>query len=207
VKTLYIIRHAESEANKSRVFASQLPIPLSAAGRQDAARIAGELKNLTGIDHIVSSPLLRAVQTAEALSAHCGPPVIRDPRLMEQHLGDFSGLTYDEVKLDPGYERNSLARWNWIPRGGGESYSMIADRVRDFFSELEDTCPGGSILIVTHAVVFRLIRGLLENSLPEYPVKFPNNGEIWRVEFNGLGQRHEIESIFLGNSRSFVHNP
>ena len=63
------------------------------------------------------------------------------------------------------------------------------------------------ILIVTHAVVFRLLRAALENSLPIYPKDFPNNGEIWKVRFQGLGFHHDIESILLGDSRNFVHNP
>ncbi len=115
-------------------------------------------------------------------------------------------MSYDQVKEEPLYETVTSRRWDWVPEGGGESYSMIADRVRAFFSSLAPEDPS-RILIVTHAVTFRLIRGVLENSLPLYAEGFPNNGEIWKVDFQGLGQVHSIESLLLGNSRNFIHNP
>ncbi|MDC7241319.1 MAG: histidine phosphatase family protein, partial [Spirochaetales bacterium] len=95
---------------------------------------------------------------------------------------------------------------DWIPEGGGESYAMIADRVKSFFSSF-DPEDDRNVLVVTHAVTFRLIRAVLENTLPLYPESFPNNGEIWKVDFRGVGKRHEIESLLLGNSRDFIHNP
>jgi len=84
---------------------------------------------------------------------------------------------------------------------------MIADRIISFFNSLEEKNSDENILIVTHAVSFRLIRAVLENTLPEYPKAFPNNGEIWKVDFTAVGDFHEIESIFLGNSKNFTHNP
>jgi len=202
---LYFIRHAESEANKKRILASRLPFPLTEAGREDARRIAGELKEIVPVSRIISSPLLRAKQTAEAFSAVYGIPVSFDERLSEQNLGAFSGMSYDEVKLLPDYQPDPLLRWDWIPRGNGESYAMVAERVQNFLDSLSGE--QGHTLIVTHAVVFRLLRAVLECTLPRYPEKFPNNGEIWKVKFQNTGVPHEIESLLLGNSRKFIHKP
>ncbi|QQO11042.1 histidine phosphatase family protein [Breznakiella homolactica] len=205
---LYFIRHAESEANSKRILASQLPFPLTEEGKREAELIASQFREITGLDRIISSPLLRAVQTAEPFGRRYGLPVGQDIRLAEQHLGIFSGMTYDEVKSEPDYRQDPMDRWNWVPRGGGESYEMIAQRVCNFLSEFNgDAGNNKNYLIVTHAVVFRLIRGALENTLPGYPKAFPNNGEIWKVDFTGLGNKHAIESLFLGNSRDFTHNP
>ncbi len=204
---LYFIRHAESEANKQRILASRQPYPLTTVGRDDAGRIASELKGLVPIDKIISSPLLRAQQTAEAFCEKFNLTLSLDERLSEQDLGPYSGMNYDEVKNEPEYEMNPLARWNWVPGGVGESYSMVAERVTDFLESMSQIQVDSHILIVTHAVVFRLLRAVLENSLPIYPKDFPNNGEIWKVRFQGLGFRHDIESIFLGDSRNFMHNP
>ena len=205
---LYFIRHAESEANKNRILASQLPFPLTPAGREESAAIALELKETVRINRIISSPLLRAMETAEPFSAAFKVPIETDDRLSEQNLGIFSGMTYDEVKKHPDYEQDSLKRWNWVPAGGGESYEMIARRVRGFLSDFEKNGTGDvNCLVVTHAVVFRLIRGVLENTLPVYPKAFPNNGEIWKVDFSKPGKTHPIESILLGNSRKYNHNP
>ena len=203
---LYLIRHAQSEANKQRIMASRLPFPLTAEGIADAELIAEELGEKVSIDRIISSPLIRATQTAEAFAKRFGLDVEEDERISEQNLGRYSGMSYDQVKEEKQYETVTAKRWDWVPEGGGESYGMIAERVKSFFSEMD---PGSkeAVLIVTHAVTFRLIRAVLEDSLPLYPNGFPNNGEIWKVDFKGLGKKHGIESIMLGNSSNFVHNP
>jgi broad specificity phosphatase PhoE len=214
MKELYFIRHAESEANSMRILASRLPFRLTDAGREDSKRIAGELKELIPrLDRIISSPLLRARETAEAFMEVFQIPLDTDERLSEQNLGPFSGMSYDEVKNDRGYEMETLARWNWIPGGDGgdgESYAMVARRVEEFLESVHSSeVPGETqrILVVTHAVVFRLLRAVLEKTLPAYPKEFPNNGEIWKVLYRGPGFRYTIESIRLGHSERFVHNP
>lgn len=207
MSNLYFIRHAESEANKKRILASRRPFPLTPAGKQDARRIASELKNLAPMDNIITSPLIRAQQTAEAFREVYGCPMFVEEKLLEQDLGPYSGMSYDEVKSQAGYKKDPLNRWDWVPGGSGESYAMVADRVTSFLDSLKDLSDKSHTLIVTHAVVFRLLRAALEHTLPVYPKEFPNNGEIWKVRFHGLGQRHDIESLFLGNSRRFIHNP
>lgn len=203
---LYLIRHAQSEANSMRIMASRLPYPLTPAGKSDADLIASQLAEKVKIQRIISSPLVRAKQTAASFSREFGLDYELDERISEQDLGMYSGMTYDQVKEEPLYEMETLERWNWIPSGGGESYEMIAERVKSFFADL-DPQTRENILIVTHAVTLRLIRAVLDNSLPVYPGSFPNNGEIWKVDFKGLGAVHTIESLLLGNSRDFVHNP
>ncbi|QEN06488.1 histidine phosphatase family protein [Oceanispirochaeta crateris] len=203
---LFLIRHAQSEANSQRIMASRLPFPLTKAGKADADLIASQLSQSVTIQRIISSPLVRAIETAASFSRVFGIECEEDERLSEQDLGIYSGMTYDQVKEEPLYEMNTQNRWNWIPQGGGESYEMIARRVQSFFASLDPESQD-NILIVTHAVTFRLIRAVLENTLPAYPSGFPNNGEIWKVHYKGLGVEHSIESLLLGNSKDFIHNP
>ena len=77
---------------------------------------------------------------------------------------------------------------------------MIAMRLAPFFRDLE-LLAGHSILFVTHAVTMRLIKAHLEQTLPEYPREIAKNGEIWKTQFTQLGNRHVVESIFLGGSK------
>lgn len=207
MKKLLFIRHGESEANKNRILASRMPVPLTEAGRKDAKRIAKELKELITLDRIISSPLVRARQTAEPFGKAFNLPVEIDKRIVEQELGFYSGMDYDDVKRQKQYESDPLKRWNWIPNGGGESYKIISERLISFFNSLEKDDKEETVLIVTHAVALRLIQAILEDTLPVYPKEFPNNGEIWKVNFSRLGDFHPIESLFLGNSKTFVHNP
>ena len=151
-------------------------------------------------------------QTAEPFSRHTGLVPAVDPALAEQHLGRFSGMTYREAQEDPAYESDVRKRWLWQPDGGGESYADVAERVKGFFKKMETAVPAGNedhsgFLIVTHAVTMRLIRGLLEDTLPDYPVPIANIGEIWKVDFESTGKIHRIESFFYGNSRNMVHQP
>ncbi len=204
--TLYFVRHAESEANKKRILASRMAFPLTTDGKADSVKIAAEFSRLSAIDGIISSPLRRAMETADSFSREFGLEVQIDERITEHELGIFSGMSYDEVKLHPEYQQDSLKRWNSIPEGG-ESYSMIANRICGFLSDMEKVTGGQRLLIVTHAVALRMIIAALRSSLPVYPKEFPNNGEILKVEFQGLGFKHEIESILLGDSSQFNHNP
>ena len=71
---------------------------------------------------------------------------------------------------------------------------MIANRVRPFFSWLDGRSEQ-EILVVSHAVTMRLIRAHLEMTLPEYPLPIARNGEVWKLSYQGLGTRHEIESL------------
>lgn len=212
---LYFVRHAESEANVGDILASRLDFGLSEKGLVDSRVIAGRLREMAAIDRVVSSPLRRAVQTAWAFADAYGVDVEIDDRLTEQELGDYAGMTYAELKTANGYEHDREKRWGWEPVGGGESYEMIARRVEVFFKEFDEGYggddvggeeavggKGGGTLVVSHAVTMRLIRGLLENSLPRYPREIAENGEIWRVRYVGLGASHEVESIFLSDERT-----
>lgn len=201
MKTIYFIRHAQSEANLNDILASRKDFPLTEKGRGDAVAIAAEFRQLAELDRVVSSPLLRAQQTAEPIAAAFGLSVETDERIIEQELGVFSGMTYAELDERPDYEHERSKRWNWVPAGGGESYQMIAERLEPFFESLENMA-GDRILFVTHAVTLRLIKAHLEQTLPQYPNEIAKNGEIWKTEFSGFGKKHEVESIFLGDAKS-----
>ncbi len=201
MKTIYFARHAQSEANSKDVLASRLDFPLTEKGARDAAQIASEFQKIAKIDRLFASNLTRARQTADAFAEVFGLEVETDERITEQELGVFAGKTYAELDDEPTYEHDRDKRWTWVPDGGGESYEMIAERLRPFFEEL-DSFEGDSILFVTHAVTMRLIKAHLEQTLPAYPHDIAHNGEIWKIEFKGFGKKHEIESIFLGESKT-----
>ena len=201
------MRHAESEANKAKHLASQTDVSITSDGSKAANVIADEFFRDYSVDNIYASPQLRARQTAAPFSKRSGMDVLIDPALSKQHLGRFTGMTYNEALIDPYFESDRTKRWDWEPEGGGESYRMLASRITPFFKRFEMLDNGSNFLIVSHAVTLRIIKGLLENTLPLYPEKIANNGEIWQVEFKGLGYKHTIKSLFYGNSASMVHKP
>ena len=205
--TLFFMRHAESLANRERILASQTDVSLTPEGMQGAYDIARDFLKDFALDSIFVSPQLRACQTASPFEKMSGKQAQIDKALSEQHLGRFTGMSYDDVKLDTAYEKDVTKRWDWIPEGGGESYKMLSERISPFFNKFDSTDERSKIFIVTHAVTLRIVKALLEVTLPVYPEKIANNGEIWKVDFKGLGYKHVVKSLFYGNSASMVHNP
>ncbi len=191
---LFFIRHAESKANEQGILAGRLDFPLSDRGLKQAEETAEKFCSIFEIDRILGSPLLRARQTARAFEKCTGIQAEIKGELAEQHLGRYSGMSYKEIEEEEGYAHDRSARWDWIPEGGGESYSMIARRIEPLLEELSGIGEKSRILLVTHAVTLRIFRGALEATLPIYPLTIPANAEIWEVPFIKLGMVHEIET-------------
>ena len=199
MKNLYFIRHVQSEANLNSILASQLDYPLSEVGRKDAIHIATKLPKIANIDCIISSPLMRAIETASPIAKQFNIPIKTDERIIEQDLGIFSGMSYKELEHRDDYMHDRSNRWNWVPKGG-ESYEMVSVRLASFFKGL-DEMDFQSILCVTHAVTMRLIKAQLQKTLPKYPLALAQNGEIWKCEWNGFNAAGGSTSFFLNDTR------
>jgi broad specificity phosphatase PhoE len=201
---LYLLRHAESQANIENILAGQMDYPLSEKGKSNALELAQRFAERITIDALWCSPLLRAQQTAAPFVLRCNIPLRLDRRIMEQHLGLFSGMTYAEAEAHPGYRKDRSARWHWVPEAGGESYEMVAARIQSFLGHLRRVCRQEGIsrvLVVTHAVTLRLLRAELEQTLPDYPEEIAKNGELWISELAPKGRAVGVESSFLVDSQ------
>lgn len=104
MKHLYFIRHGESEANVQRIFAGQMDTPLTEKGRAQA-KAAGEAAKQHHFDLIVSSPLVRAYDTAKIVAREVGYPVERivtNDVFKEHYIGDLAGKSWDQYdEYDP----------------------------------------------------------------------------------------------------------
>lgn len=192
MKNIYLMRHAQSEANAKKIIAGHLDFPLSAKGHQEASDAASSFEE--NIDVIFTSTLVRTIQTAAPFAAKFAVPLIPRAELMEHNLGKFAGMTEQEMNAAPDYEHNKSARWEWFPPDGGESYKQVADRLIKFFVELEKS-PYNSVFIVTHAIALRLIKGLMLNTLPVYPTDLAINASIIKIPFEGVGITHTISIL------------
>jgi probable phosphoglycerate mutase len=156
--TIYFIRHGETDWNVEGRLQGQKDIPLNDLGRVQAEEAGRRLMGL--VPHVedlayVASPMTRTRETMALLRKAMGlePDHYRlDGRLVELTFGDWEGLTWKEVrKKEP--QLASLRerdKWNYAPPGGGESYAMLADRVRPILDDLtRDT------VIVAHGGVAR----------------------------------------------------
>ncbi len=133
--TLVLTRHGLTDRSDPEQHLGQgIDIGLSSAGRAQAAALAGRIAE-ERFDRIVSSPLRRAVETAETVAR--GRPVETDPRLMEMDYGAWEGLTYEQIDA---VDAAGRARWVADPAAGacpgGESGADVGVRARSFLVDL-----------------------------------------------------------------------
>jgi 2,3-bisphosphoglycerate-dependent phosphoglycerate mutase len=94
---ILLIRHGETAWNAEKRLQGHLDIPLNAEGERQAAALGAALAN-EPIDAVFSSDLQRALQTARAVAAPRGMPVVIDNGLRERCFGAFEGLQYHEIE-------------------------------------------------------------------------------------------------------------
>ena len=144
-------RHARSEWNALGRFQGQLESDLDEVGRRQAVEAASRLAELSPA-RIVTSPSVRARDTAAALAAATGLPAVEDPRLREVDLGAWSGLTRDEVAVRFPEEYADWRAGRDITRGGGETFAEVGSRIAAVVTEHLAALPDGAgpLVVVTH---------------------------------------------------------
>ena len=93
---LYIIRHGQTDWNIAKKIQGRQDIPLNERGRYQAECLSKAMKNRP-VTAVFSSPQIRAMETAEAVAASSGAPVIPVKNLMEINYGSWEGKTEEEL--------------------------------------------------------------------------------------------------------------
>jgi probable phosphoglycerate mutase len=180
--TLLLVRHGQSEWNAAGRMQGQTPhVPLTTLGHEQAGQAAAELARLTrdgaGPGSLLSSDLLRAVQTAEHCAASTGLPVQTTAALREQGYGVLEGR--------PSRELWDLVDWtdpHWSAEGG-ESLARLHGRVARFLEQLLAEPPADVVALVTHGDTIRAVQAVAAGLGPaELPAVTPSNGSVTRVE-------------------------
>ncbi len=151
---LYIVRHGETTWNSENRIQGHSDPGLSKLGHTQAMLLARRFKNIK-IDRIYASPLLRTMQTALPVSKTKRLRIIKRECLKEVMLGDWEGMTTDEV--DRLY-RNSYQRWlkcgpTKITIPGAENIESFRRRVKNEFLNIIKTNKNKNCLVVTHGGV------------------------------------------------------
>jgi broad specificity phosphatase PhoE len=144
-RDILICRHGETAWNRERRIMGSLDIPLSEEGLRQC-ELLGRVLGGFGITRIVSSPLLRAEQTANVLAEHLGVDVSFDGDLEEVRFGRWQGLTYEEICCDPEwgcFAEDPIRR----PTPGGETIAQVQTRGR---AAIDRARPGERTLFVSH---------------------------------------------------------
>lgn len=165
VTQLIIVRHGETAWNVDTRIQGHIDVPLNDTGRWQAGR-AGEVIAQQAVGAVYSSDLQRALHTAQAIAAACGPHLrVREhPGLRERRFGHFEGLTFADIEARwPADAQAWRARIpEWTPQGG-ESLLTVRDRARQTVSSIASAHMGEAIVLVTHGgmldALYRLATG------------------------------------------------
>lgn len=137
---LILVRHGRTALNAAGLLQGRIDEPLDDVGRAQAVAVAGHVGH---VDELISSPLVRAVQTAEAF----GVPFQIDDRWIELSYGRFEGMSSDAMSADAWDEWRRNPRY--VPEGG-ESLVDLDERVRSACEAIAERARDQNIAIVTH---------------------------------------------------------
>lgn len=163
---LYFIRHGESESNFSNLITGQQDVPLTDRGRQQA-RLAGQeiREKAIVIDHIISSSLKRAHETAKLIAQEIGYPEEKievNNLVIERSFGSLEG-----TPNVPGTISDEM-----IATNGGELDGHIRVRAQLFLESLKNT--EGTVLVVSHTGFGRRLRAVIESVPTTESANFEN---------------------------------
>lgn len=152
---LIMVRHGESEANRSCVFAGSGEVPLTDTGRRQARELAARIGAHFKPERIVSSSFRRALQTAEIIAAGLRLPLEVVEGLQERDLGYLKGRPWaekPEASAEAASFLNNEEQWLWRP-SGGESYEDVRRRAVAVLLALGARYVQGDLVVATHGAV------------------------------------------------------
>ena len=180
--------HAQTHHNAAGIASGHYDVALTDYGREQAqsvlrARYADQHFNV-----VFTSDTQRAYDTACFIFAGRPIPIVRDARLRECDYGDFEGRPRAEMEA----ARTSAIH---TPFPHGESYALVAVRMRSFLEQLAAECDGQQVLLVGHAATLWMLEHWLRDRsldevvrmLPERPWRFALVPQQWS---NGGGSTH-----------------
>ena len=157
---LYISRHGQTPWNVEDLICGRTDVPLTEVGQQQAQRLAESALD-KGIDVILCSPMLRARQTAQAVSDAIGVPIQIDERLIEMDFGTFEGTS----RFGEEFQWIRAQMSTRFP--GGESGFDVAYRVYSLLYEIKEKYADKNVLLVCHNCVSRMVRSFFVNMSTE----------------------------------------
>lgn len=174
--TLALVRHGRTAWNRDRRMQGRSDVALDAVGREQA-RAAGQVLARARWGRLVSSPLVRARETADEIGAELGLSVALDDALIERDYGVAEGLPVNEVH----------ERWPDGMYPDAEPIDAVAERAADALRALARE---GTAVVVAHGTLLRVgVAALTGTDCPRIA-----NGQIVLID----GERGGFTARFLG---------
>ena len=179
---LILIRHCETDANRSDVISGRHDLPLSDRGMAQRDLLGTFLETNFQIDHVIASDRTRCVQTAEAIDA----PLTTTSLLYEIDFGDWEGQRWPEIREKYPEEVERLVRSDpGFSPPGGESVASVYSRINGAIEEFDLRNTSENVAVVAHGGT---LRGMIASIL-----NWPTNRDENVVVFVG-----SVSSIKVG---------
>lgn len=163
---LYIVRHGETDWNKTRRIQGQVDIPLNEFGKHLAIETGKGLLDVK-FEICISSPLGRAVETAKLILGSRPVPIVTDERITEMAFGIWEGgcCSKDGWNLPQEFRDFFEAPERYKAPEGGEDFYMVRNRLEDFLKELyqKEGWQDKNILITTHGAALCGMLNVIKN--------------------------------------------
>lgn len=192
---LIAIRHGETAWNVDTRIQGHLDIPLNDTGLWQARQVGQALAH-EPVAAIYSSDLLRAWATAEAVAQATGAPLTPERGLRERCFGDFQGRTFQQIEDE---SPEQALRWrkrdpDFVPEGGGESLSMLRERIERTVHVIAARHPGQQIVLVAHGGVMDVLYRLATR----LHLQAPRTWQLTNAAINRLLWTHSSGLTLVG---------
>ncbi len=152
---LIIVRHGETQWNVEEVFRGRIDVELNETGLKQAELLA-EYLSQRKLEHVFSSPLKRALRTAQAIADYQRLKVEVTPALIDFNFGDWQGLSLAQVREKFGeLYKEWLEHPERVRIPGGESLEEVRRRALGFLESILGY--EGSLVLVSHRVVNKVL--------------------------------------------------
>jgi broad specificity phosphatase PhoE len=187
-----LIRHGETEWNAFSRWQGHAPVPLNKTGVKQAEFAATYLIEQS-ISHIISSDLQRACTTAEIIADELDLTVIMDKRLRECDLGNWQGLTLEEVEA---WDLANLKKFRDdpfnVPRPGGESSQQAGQRCYEALDDYVHQYPNATLLVVSHGGT---INSVLQTLFPDFVRQGLSNTSLTELHYNNEEPKWSLVAV------------
>jgi broad specificity phosphatase PhoE len=154
---LLLLRHGQTEFSVQRRYSGRGDPELTPLGHAQAAGAAARLARVPGIAAVLTSPLLRARQTAGAVAEATGAPLVVRERLVETDFGEWEGLTFAEARTRDAQRHGEWLGSEEVAPPGGESFAAVGRRVEVERAELVQEHPGATLVLVSHVTPIKML--------------------------------------------------
>jgi len=179
-RSFLCLRHGVTDWNRQGRFQGRTDIPLNDEGISQAHAAALRLQN-TRLDHIVASPLARAVKTAEIVAAVSSTPLAIDDGITECDFGSLEGRSIAEVMKEHGI--TAMEQLATILPPDGEPWASVSARSLRCIGQWLGRHPQALLLFVCHDAVMQSISealcGKWIDNRHGTPFRFDRAGDAW----------------------------